>query len=408
MFILALISAMAVGCERAPELEESHGSEITVFADIEQMGKTSLDANGYTVKWKEGDKLEALYSSTNGLTCQSMYLVGGAGTPDGIFSANFSALSQLYGILYPAPADKSPLYYVRNNHYVAGVTFDDNQVSYASGDIGRYDFKASNSFTSVGNGRYSVTFKQQTVFLDFLVTPTPAMVADGEKILDLSLSAPHAIAGDMYVDLMDPSVKLEPDNDNTRKVIVTPDVEMPLKNGVPSELRMFVIPNIKQGDELNIELHTGNYYVSVEAKAAKEYQPGYKYRMTLDLPALVAAGRATVVKNDSFLLNDTDFGILDISDMSDQKPIFVIGGGWQCGGDATCFRMVNWAEKRVLWIKHPENMRAGDKVSLEISSYGDPAISSGTVNAVVAKLDKGICWLKDESAGTGYIIKVAQ
>lgn len=408
LFVPLLACAFLAGCGQVQELEEK--ARVKLFAGIEgsDRQKTSLDSDGYTVNWEKGDAVGVLYSSDGKTYYKAFGLASGAGTPDGLFVGPEDwAGNVLLGAFYPV--HQAITLSTIGREYHIEVNLADNQVDRASGQFGKYDLKAACDFQQQGEGIYSVKFRQQVTLLDFGVIPTDEMTGGGEALLSLSLTAPRAIAGDLLLNISDPYAGLLPYNDVTKAVTVTPDSAIVLAKEVKSKVKMFVVPTVQEDDDLQIEIRTTNHIVNVDAKAAKSYLPGKKYSMTLDLPALVAAGKAYVVDmGDRFLMNTSDFGIFDLSDEPDIRPEFVIGDGWQCGGDAACFRMVNWLEKKILWIRHPSSMKVGETVSLEISSYGESPVATGTVSAVVSRINGTICWLKDDTSKKGYIIKVAR
>ena len=402
-------------------LVEEEKDQVAVSAGI-MATKTVFADDGFTVLWESADKIGIWYTTKTTYSgghdsygFRSYSLKSGAGSPDGLFTGTKLKSTEVYnGAFHPCPQNLN--YSVTDNGDILlsmDLSSDQKQASGAIA-LSNYDFKVAASFedksTTSGSASYKISFQQKTAVLRFCIKPTAGMLSLGENVKKLTLVADNsAIAGKFTMNISDADADLVPDDDTgSHRVTVYTDREVSA-DGI--SIPMFIIPSVRENDALNISISTESRMFAFKAKAAKDFQSGYSYSMTVNLPALEKEGLLKTYDLTVPFLSYSEIGAYDLSQASGAQPVITsiatLGDGWQYSYNSKTARIQNWKNKSMILIEHPASMGEGNDVSLNVTTYGQglSKITQGKVQATVMKSDSGNYWLVSEDGKTGYIIR---
>ena len=416
--VLLLLGFSVLSCSGVIELDSNYDRKatlelvnpvgtdsMTVRASLAAT-KTELGDNGRDVLWKEGDQI-GVYTYSGGIRSYRCYtLISGAGTSEGVFGGEaFSG--RLIGAFYPysssVPSRKKPA--------VSGHTYMqfriEPSVDHIPGgdDFAVSDFKVASSFEEDGNGGYNVRFEQKLTLLDFKLLLTPDMMKD--RLLRFQMSTPYMLAGDFYMDIEDPESGIEPidgTSSNTVEVVFNGEEGIEAPGSGELHFRMVVLPTVKAHGDILFRIWAVGRHYEIALRAAKDYLPGYRYGMTLDMASIEAAGKMSVIIDKQYFHSFTDPGIVDLDQ---QRYIVRLGEGWQYGWNATEARFLNWTDRGAVVLEYPSAMMPGSSYDFPVSVIGNVSgVTAQTVPMEVTRTDtaKGLYWLEDQTGGRGYII----
>lgn len=358
--------------------------------------KTEIGEDGATILWKEGDQI-CICTNRSGTLCYYIYtLASGADTPNGTFSG-LKLRGTIVGAFYPAIGTPEQVDAELTGHtrFVFNLPTIQEQVP---------DFKVAASYTKDEDNIYTFDFRQKMTLLEFVITPTQEIAAG--TLTEVLLTSPRKLSNGFVMDIEqaeDPLIPRE-DASNLAEFRFAGGTAAALSADGAYHVRMIVFPTIKKSDALTIVLKTPEKTYSAKLTSAKDYLPGYRYRMTLDLPELAEAGILREESGSRYLAEQTQFGIYDLKGLS---PVLLLDKDWQAGYSSSTFRLQNWDEGRAVRISHPDNMTLGNEYSLGVSYVGEhsPELPS-TLDARLTKVDasSGKMWLEDPLNDLGFII----
>lgn len=426
-FLLISVAVLCiVACrnfEEAPVTvlgEEFNGGErveIPFTAIIaEDSTKVALGDDGYSLFWEKNDKITLYFctvknnGSIKAYYAKNLTLSSGAGTKTAVFSGltwdySINAIRPLFAV-YPAVSSPSG----KTSGKIYTLAGDYENFQYVNGNTRNAvsaDFKATTSISGSYSEGFTCNFKEMGVLLDFSITPTRDMINDGDKIKKITLSTLGAsIAGKYSMSYSeDGSVSISSDDrvlDNN--LVFDSGTEPVCTEGATLDALMTILPAIKDNDDIIVKIVTDNRYVTVRAKAAKDYLPGYKYKMTLNLPSLEGSSHMSIVNEDIFSKILDRNGIFDTSDPQTVKDILTDASpSVQYAFNSTSCRFQEWKTGKIYVISMPSgNYGPGEQLSLSVKS--DPSQSASSVPVYVVRADGSKYWLKSTDDKTGYII----
>lgn len=416
--VLVLAAALIIsGCRQAKEpqpesvislsqVSAAPGDSLEIYATISQT-KTSIADDGLKVNWEQGDGIGVLLKDASGdLSYYTFSLYSGQGTPDGVFKGR-SFSGDILGVFYPCPQKLNVASNTSGEVYFVNFQFPavQDQNPGSATKFSEYDFKAARLPISQDPGNYRIRadFEQVQTMLDVeIIFPSTDI---GKTVNSLNLSTASNIAGDFYMNISNVSNGVQPGDEMTKTVSVTfnnrtgavvpPDGKL--------SFRMFVLPGIRSGQTMSYSIEFDGKFYTFEVTAAKDFEGGFRYKTTLDLPALDKKGKLTVIEEDP-LTEITVPGIYRLD--NDNQAVITNDEYWQCSWAETSFNFVNWDDKQLVAIAHPAALATGSNIEIEISASGGiSGIPTGKISVQVVYKDSksGLCWMKD-SNGLGYVI----
>lgn len=398
-----------------PSAAESEAFSITAVIE-EDTTKVSMADNGYSLLWDKNDQITLFFCTVksngkiNAYYAKNLKLQSGAGTKTAVFGGltwdySFNKINPLFAVY---PAVTSPSGKTSGKIYTLASEYDNFQyVNGGTKNALSADFKATTSITGSYSDGFTCNFKEMGTLLDFTITPTDDMVKDGDKIQKISfLSASTSIAGKYSMSYKDDgSVSITPgDQIRENNLVFNTGTEPVCKQGETVDALMTILPGIKENEGITVRILTDHRYLSISAKAAKEYLSGYKYSMNLDLAKLEASGHLSVIKEDLFTKIIDRTGIFDISDPENIKDILTDSStSVQYAYNGNTCRFQEWESGKVSVITITAGTyNVGDRISLTVKTI--PSSVSSTVSANVVRVEGSRMWLKTIDGSTGYII----
>lgn len=403
-----MVTLPFASCTKETELDEltpvKEGG-VTIFANLLDT-KTSIDDNGTTVNWETGDRI-SIYSLYNGVLGSTGYtLSAGEGTPEGTFSGNAAVRGSYIGAFYPYTTGLTRQDPKDSGHYAFQFNLPrwQDQKS-GSTEYSSYDYKVAASYEKLNTKSYKMTFVQKLSLLDFRLVLSPRMASDKFKSFKMEAEG-RAVTGDFLMDIkaVDEAVRPGTEVSDTVSVALGEGDGMDSPSDGVLHFRMVTLPEIKEDDKLSFKLTCLGKDYCFDLHAAKDYQGGYRYTMSIDMSVLESYDKVTVIKHDDFFLRFKTPGIFNL-----EEQVFTIQNDsrWQFGWSTSEFRFQNWQDKKVIRISRPSAMEVGTEVSLSVTTIGDVSGDfTHTTKANVVKVDAltGTCWLQDDINGYGYIL----
>lgn len=397
--------------QAACEDVQGDGEMISVTATLlSDTTKTALGENGYDVVWSEGDQI-TLYFSTSfivtGYYAQNLTLSSGAGTKKGVFTGNSSALGLSFTPLFAMyPAVENPSVELFSKTYSFASYYENTQ--YAD-EFNKGNFRATTSVSGSITSGINCEFKELSTLIHFKVTPTEDMVSDSDVLKSITLkSTTTDLAGNItynYSNAGAVSVSANNANPVRENTILFRKENAPvLKSGTPVEADMNILPGVVENEPFTISIITGNRQVYVNAKAAKNFLPGYKYSFTLDLPALVKSGNAKIVTKDAFCSITDREGVFDLTDIEHPADILTTEAlSVQYAYNGNTCRFQDWNAGKICLITFPSGTFDIDSVvSLSVREATDQ--SEKVVSARIVRIEDSRYWLVSSDGNTGYIL----
>lgn len=449
LFALGLLLSLAAcrSFEEAPIIESpedvsslsSVDGNVFVTATIEaDTTKTSLGADGYKVNWSTGDKITVLYSykystykqngdktgDDTGYKQVQLTLKSGAGTPVGTFDGASISAKNLRDVtpvfaFYPS---NSNVTISENKLVFSNLSFPNTIVQTGSTpNISKGNVKATASFVSntksidtkgsppadtEENLSLSCSFKELGTLLDFKITPTSGLV--GDVLQRISFTAANTKIAGAYELSYDSNTKAvsitgTSTSDADKTVTITFDGTKPVfKQNTATEVLMTVLPYVKVDESVIINVVTDKHEITVNGKAAKAYQPGTKYSMTIDLNTV--SDNIIIVKADTFSQIKDKLGKFTCdaegnwtSVLSDENPAV------QYGYVGNVCRLQNWDEGTITFLTFSADavFSIGRKLSLKEKTL---TTAEQSVEVEVVWKDGNKYWLETSDHKTGYIL----
>lgn len=400
---MALLLAVLSGCRNESEsglLNDSfrRSSKVVITARIpDAQSRTSLDADGYIVRWSEDDTIALFTSSAQ--NCALAIDPSGIGSTDALFKGNAQGTPKYAYFPYCAGAAATAS--------SVNLLLPQEQTQKGGVPDMRYDVKVGRYVSGDSEKGYLFDFTQKLVMLYFVITPDASLAGDVLKSVSFA-DAGKRLAGSYTLGLADPDAALSFAEGASDEVLLTFAEEPVLASGTPVEGWMFVNADVASGDALKMTVVTDRHKVDVNVSASKAYQMGYKYDMRLDVAKLVAAGKAEVSANipetDITLLSDP--GVYDCAAQA-YKCLYYAGLNQYVtstiSGKST-FRVQNMHEGYSVSLAIPSTAAEGGQSQVTVQSYGLPSVESGTFDVNVVKVASGKVWLMDPVSGTAYIM----
>lgn len=431
VFGLLLSLAACRSFEEAPIIEKqndlsessSDNENFVLFATIgADSTKVSLGADGYKTVWDKGDKISVYYSYTdnNGTSyaLADMTLSSGEGTTSGTFTGSITtkALTDFTPLFAYYPA-YSNLTVSSSTSSFSNLTFDGNIIQNDSkANIAEGIIKATAKFsnwspaTKGEDTAYTLSttcnFTVLGTLLDFKITPTSEL--DGDVLQKISFTAASTKIAGTYnlsynADTKAVSISGTSTSDADKTVTITFDGTKPVfKQNTATEVLMTVLPYVQAHESVIINVVTDKHEITVKGKAAKSYQPGTKYSMTIDLNTV--SDNIIIVKADTFSQIKDKLGKFRCdaegswhSVLSDDNTAV------QYGYSGNVCRLQNWDEGTITFFIFPENadFSTGKEFSLMEKTL---TTAEQSVEVEVVWKDGNKYWLETTDGNTGYIL----
>ena len=179
-----------------------------------------------------------------------------------------------------------------------------------------------------------------------------------------------------------------------------------------------VLNNVKltavaSGDAITIKANTDNHQVVVNVNASKAYSAGYRYNMPIDVAALVAAGKASVIDatpTSSWYEEVSEWGVYDLSDSSpvavhtyvefqDQYLVQSAASAFTFGIQSV---LRGYVSDITLGTANIPDV--GGTVTVTYYRVNDSGASSTSHSCTVVKADGNRLWLEASADNLGFII----
>lgn len=444
-YIFTLLALSIVGCrnfEETPvelkvESDPGYSASFEIFATINQdEAKTSLDNNGYTLKWSEKDSIEVYFSYKALLTSgsigtlyklHSFTLASKADTSAGTFKCN-TKITALHGnpeykpmvAVYPAGGTlyvdekKTPVYY---ENVLGNTLVLDSPRDISKGDIRATSSFAEANFSTKGDpynvGTYfsaKCNFKELGTLLDFEITPTSDMVKDKDVIKSISLSTQNSkVAGTYNIDFTNSDVSISVEDKSFANQMMTlsfKDKSVVLFNSSsPVEYLMTILPGVKKGEKLFITIVTDKRTININTSAAKDFLSGCKYRMPLPLPDIPESNISIIVPDKFTSINDK-LGKFAIDNSGNVQAIYSDDdSGVQYGYHNNKCRFQNWDKGTITFLTIPYGTVPQVGSTINVSESVLNGSSSSKDLKVVMRVGTRY-WLKSTDGTIGYIISI--
>ena len=441
-YFYTLVALSIVGCrnfEETPvelrvESDPGYSGTLEIVATINQNeSRTSLDNNGYTLKWSEKDSIEVYFSYQAAVTSGGMYtfyklhtfnLTSKADTSAGTFKCNtnlladkdkpeYKPLAAVYptgGTLY-VDEKKAPVFYEN----VLGNTL----VLDSPRDISKGDIRATSSFaeakSSTKGNVYTYfsakcNFKELGTLLDFEITPTSDMVKDKDVIKSISLSTQNSkVAGTYNIDFTNSGVSISVEDKSFANQMMTLSFKdksvVPFNSSSPVEYLMTILPGIKKGEKLFITIVTDKRTININTSAAKDFLSGCKYRMPIPLPDIPESNISIIVPDKFTSINDK-LGKFAIDNSGNVQAIYSDDdSGVQYGYHNNKCRFQNWDEGTITFLTIPSGTVPQVGSTINVTESVLNGSSSSKDFKVVMRVGTRY-WLKSTDGTIGYIISI--
>ncbi|MBR5056209.1 MAG: fimbrillin family protein [Bacteroidales bacterium] len=405
-FALLALAVLFSGCQRENEsdmanLNSRRSSNIGILAKIVAADtRTTLD--GLTIKWAAGDRIGVFNASAKNvpLTLAS----DSAGSTEGLFTGTFSAGTPRFAY-YPYKEGATC------TSTTVNLTLPAEQTQSGNAPDMSYDVKVGDYVSGSASENYTFTFKEKLALLQFTLTPGSDLAGDVLESISFTDEG-RALAGDYTLNMDKAEAALSFGSSASAVVTLGFSATPTLSASETVTGWMFVNPSVASGDDLVIKVRTDKHIVNVTVKASKDYQAGYRYTMPLNVPALVAAGKATISSSAPAydITGLTDAGVIDL--MSKEYTCkyeagvnqYAIFSNTVSGETRRFCRIQSLPGGYAVEMSAPVSPVAGSEVSVQVTAYGNTPIVSGTFNATVVKVNDDMMWLSDAENQTGYIL----
>ena len=443
-FLLISMAVLCVfGCRNFDEaptenMYDSDSGRTDSFEILATIGqndsKTALDDNGYTLKWCDNDSIAVYFSYQADITSGGLYtfyklepfvLTSKADTSAGTFKCVSNLLANKDNPKYKPIA---AVYPVNGSFFV----FNDNSPAYYKNvlantlvldsprDISKGDIRATSSFIEAGYSptkdnvytRFSAkcNFKELGTLLDFEITPTADMVKDKDVIRSISLSTQNSvIAGAYTVSFSGEDVEISADDESFSNQTMTINYKdkaiSPFQSALPAEFLMTILPGIGSGEKLYITIVTDKRTININTAAAKDFLPGYKYKMSLPLSEIPESNISIIVP-DKFTSISDKLGKFSIDKSGNVTTVFSDDeSGVQYGYHDNKCRFQNWNDGTITFLTIPAGTKpqVGSTISVTESTLNG-SNSPKEFRAVMRVGSR--YWLKSTDGTTGYIISI--
>ncbi len=401
IFAMTLLALLG-GCRSEQEefggvLSSRRSSDIQILGVIAQPEtRTTLD--GLTVRWAEGDSIGVFSASAQ--NSAAVLDASSAGSTEGLFNVKLTAGNPQYAY-YPYDETATG---TRNS---VSLSLPAVQLQTGTSPNMRYDVKAGHYLSGGMAEKYKFEFREKMALLRFDVTPGAEL--EGDVLESVSLTAAgRALAGDYTLNMADLDADLAFASGASATAAVSFASAPVLSATDPSTGWLFVNPDVKSGDPLVMEIRTDKHIVRVEVSASKDYLAGYRYTMPLNVPALVAAGKAIVssLTPAADITGLTDCGVYD---MEAKEYICKYEAGL-CQyatynfGPQHSYRLQSFRGGYAVEIAAPASLTEGAEVDVTVTVYGPIEVNDGTFKAKVVKVTSEKAWLSDVLNQAGYIV----
>ena len=280
-------------------------------AEASPLTKTLLGSDGVSVYWTEGDRL-GVYSTAGSMNADFTYVR----TEGGL--ASFS------GTMRGTPAYAYYPYCETAGNEVSALqlTLPANQVQDDSGLPNmQYDLKTGTCTGGAVATGYNLTFTQKNTPLHFIISNPHSGLA-GDKLRSIAFkAADRKLAGAFTLDLTAVVPLPVYGSEASDEVVLTFPHEPLMTPSGAIEGWMFIHPDVRAGDALEITLTTDRSTVrTLSASAREDFEYGTLYEITMDLAALETAGRISTESIAAwFERNDTP-GLYSLA--MDERGVF--------------------------------------------------------------------------------------
>lgn len=410
---MALLLAVLSGCQNAgKDLEKLIDSQkYTIFVSLdEDAAKTTLDAGGFITRWDNGDQI-GVYSGNTGT--QGLFTLVGesAGSTDGVFKGSLSGAPQYAYYPYSSTAG--------TNAKAVALNLPAAQTQPVGGQPDMTLDVKSGVVISGGSAAsgYQFNFSQRLVLLHFVFTPNAALSGDVLSSISMEVSG-KVLAGDYTLDITNGAAVPAFASGGASKVTLEFASPVTLSSGTPVEAWMFVAPTVASGDAITIKANTDNHQVLVNVNASKAYSTGYRYNMPIDVAALVAAGKASVIDStptSTWYDVVSEWGVYDISGASpvavhsyvefqDQYLVQSTASSFTFGIQSVLRGYVSDITLGTAIIPG-----VGKSVNVTYYRVNDSGASTTEHNCTIVKADGNRLWIEASDDHLGFIInKIAE
>ena len=405
---MALLLAVLSGCQNAgKDLEKLIDSQkYTIFVSLdEDAAKTTLDAGGFITRWASGDQI-GVFSGNTGTQGLFTLVEESAGSTDGVFKGSVSGMPQY--AYYPCKSG------VGTNAKALKLNLPATQTQPA-GNQPDMSLDVKSGVVVVGGSAtsgYQFNFRQRLVLLHFVLTPNPTL--NGDVLSSISIEVPgKVLAGDYTLDITNSAAVPSFATGGASKVTLEFTSPVTLSSGTSVEAWMFVAPTVASGDAITIKANTDNHQVVVNVNASKAYSAGYRYNMPIDVAALVAAGKASVIDatpTSSWYEEVSEWGVYDLSDSSpvavhtyvefqDQYLVQSAASAFTFGIQSV---LRGYVSDITLGTANIPDV--GGTVTVTYYRVNDSGASSTSHSCTVVKADGNRLWLEASADNLGFII----
>ena len=289
--LASVLAAAAVftmaSCDNSREVEFSETEKITLTGELEQapVTRTQIDIEptedgSIGILWSVGDKIGVFGNSTSNAEFEGTFTTA---VSTGLFSGSMNAGDNPKFAYYP---------YVKNATDSKAIPVTVSSVQYYTDEssIAANDVKASDTPVKTNDGSYRFIFRPMVSILKFQVAFNGLAGIDNDEKLNAivvkSTDAERALTGNFTMNLTELSTGLTPVAEGTYSSI---RVNLIDANGNGKSIARKVlayasiVPEIKSGDAIEIQLLTDKHTVMFNVKAVQDFKAGCCYDIPLDL-----------------------------------------------------------------------------------------------------------------------------
>jgi len=270
-----VMGAGLVACDKEVELKEM--TKIRIVAESASQTKTQIASSSSSedaidIWWTPGDKLGVFGSNTTNSEFTTELT---SAVPNAEFTGSLSEGDTPVIAYYP---------YSETASNAASVPFTIASIQQYSdlGSVSANDLKVSSKITDMGDGNYSMQFRNLTSLLKFQIDFRGMTFDSNERFMSLVYEVEgKALTGKYTANLKSSSCALQPVSGQTNSSVT---VSIPGTN-VSEVATAYANINaaVREGDTINITLTTTSYVIKFRMKASRDYEAGYCYNIPVNV-----------------------------------------------------------------------------------------------------------------------------
>ena len=378
-----------------------------VFGLISDFTRTELGEDGLSVTWCEGDTIGVAVA----LSGNYPFVLSPetAGKTEGAFIGIKTLTGEPVSAYYPynPSAPSSSIKSVE-------MTLPEVQTQKGDAPDMRNDVKMASAPSGTEKSGYVFDFKQKLALLKFEFIPDASFAGDSLVSISLQIKG-RDLAGTYKMSLTDATAALSFTSPVSKVTLEFAD-KPAFAEGETIIGWMFVAAGAEQDDAIKISVETARTKYAIEGTAAKNWEEGFRYVMTLDVASLKSKAKIYEdvaseggVPMGTVFTDITTPGAYDISSSPIMSIVMYTEGEDQysnySSGSYIYYTILNVEKGYALKSNVSKSAAVGSTYSYKTAQMGLDKIPNATTSGVkCVKIDGSLYWFEDSTNNIGYIL----